>query len=174
MRLARIISGGQTGVDLAALDAALAAGFPCGGWVPRGCFNEDGPIDPRYPVKETDSRKLALRTEWNVRDSDATLILSRGALNGGSALTWRLVQRYAKPCLHVDLAEVSPEGAVGRITRWLDDIDGAVLNVAGPRRSHDAEIYALAYRVIEALLAWRRVDDQAVFTQPGSTSVPAP
>ena len=67
LKLARIISGGQTGVDLAALDAAIAAGFPCGGWIPRGRFNEDGPIDPRYPVTETTSRKLALRTEWNVR-----------------------------------------------------------------------------------------------------------
>ncbi len=155
MRLARVISGGQTGVDLAALDAAVAVGLPCGGWVPRGRFNEDGPIDPRYPVQETDSRKLARRTEWNVCDADATLILSRGALSGGSALTQRLAQRYAKPCLHADLAALSPEEAVARISRWLDVIECAVLNVAGPRRSNDAEIYTLAYRVIEALLVQR-------------------
>ena len=156
MRLARIISGAQTGVDLAALDAALAADFPCGGWVPRGRFNEDGPIDPRYPVKETDSRRLAQRTEWNVRDSDATLILSRGPLSGGSALTARLAERYAKPCLHVDLAGLSLAEAVDRITHWLSAVDGTVLNAAGPRRSNDTEIYALAYRVIAALLAKRR------------------
>src|SRR6185312_6035129 len=155
MRLARIISGGQTGVDLAALDAALAAGFPCGGWVPRGRFNEEGPIDARYPVEETDSRKLALRTEWNVRDADATLILSRGALSGGSALTQRLAQHYGKPCLHADLAALSPDDVVSRIEPWLNEIDGAVLNVAGPRASNDAEIYGLAYRVIAALLARR-------------------
>jgi len=155
MRLARIVSGGQTGVDIAALDAALAVGFPCGGWVPRGRFNEDGPIDPRYPVEETDSRKLALRTEWNVRDADATLILSRGKLSGGSALTQRLAQRYGKPCLHADLAALSPDDAVSRIEPWLNEIDGAVLNVAGPRASTDAEIYGLAYRVIAALLARR-------------------
>ena len=153
MRLARIVSSGQTGVDLAALDAALAAGFPCGGWVPRGRYNEDGPIDPRYPVQETDRRKLAQRTEWNVRDSDATLILSRGALTGGSALTEKLARQYVKPCLHVDLAALSPEDAIDRITLWLNAIDGAVLNIAGPRRSNDPEIYALAYRVTEALLA---------------------
>jgi hypothetical protein len=156
MELARIVSGGQTGADLAALDAALAAGFPCGGWVPRGRFNEDGPLDARYPVRETDRRKLAQRTEWNVRDSDATLILSRGALTGGSALTEKLAQRYAKPCLHLDLAALSPEEAIARITQWLAGVDGTVLNVAGPRRSNDPEIYALAYRLIEALLARSR------------------
>ena len=123
--------------------------------MPRGRFNEDGPIDPRYPVQETDSRKLALRTEWNVRDADATLILSRGRLSGGSVLTQRLAKRHAKPCLHVDLAAVSTGEAVNGIGRWLDEIDSAVLNVAGPRRSNDADIYALAYRVIEALLAQR-------------------
>jgi len=153
MRLARIISGGQTGVDLAALDAALAAGFPCGGWVPRGRCNEDGPLDPRYPVKETDSRKLARRTEMNVRDSDATLILSRGALSGGSALTEKLAQRHAKPCLHVDLGALSPEEAIERTRSWLAGIDGTVLNIAGPLCSSDAEVYALARRVIEALIS---------------------
>ncbi len=123
--------------------------------MPRGRFNEDGAIDARYPVTETASRKLALRTEWNVRDSDATLILSRGSLSGGSALTERLAKRYGKPCLHVDLTLLSPEDSVARIAAWLDDIDGAVLNVAGPRRSNDLEVYALAYRVIEGLLAQR-------------------
>jgi hypothetical protein len=156
MRLARIVSGGQTGVDLAALDAALASAFPCGGWVPRGRFNEDGAIDSRYPVKESASRKLAQRTEWNVRDSDATLILSRGVLSGGSALTARLAERYARPCLHIDLAAVSAGQATGHIERWLGDIDGTVLNVAGSRNSNDPEIYALAFRVIETLLARRR------------------
>jgi hypothetical protein len=106
-------------------------------------------------VKETDSRKLALRTAWNVRDSDATLILSRGKLSGGSALTERLAKRDAKPCLRVDLAVLSPEKAIDFVLRWLGDVDGTVLNVAGPRRSNDAEIYALAYRVIEGLLAQR-------------------
>jgi hypothetical protein len=123
--------------------------------VPRGRFNEDGPIDPRYPVTETVSRKLALRTEWNVRDSDATLILSRGLLSGGSALTEQLAKRYAKPCVHIDLAVSSPEDGVARIVAWLDNVDGAILNVAGPRRSNDSEIYALAYRVVEGLLAQR-------------------
>ena len=155
MRIARLVSGAQTGVDMAALDAALAIGIPCGGWVPRGRFNEDGPIPARYPVAETTRRKLAQRTEWNVRDSDATLILSRGALSGGSALTRRLAQRYAKRCLVIDLAAATAEEAVGQISSWLEMVEGSVLNVAGPRRSSDPGIYALAYPVIEAVLKAR-------------------
>ena len=152
MRIARIVSGGQTGADLAALDAALAIGVPCGGWVPRGRFNEDGLIAPHYPVRETGSPRPARRTARNVRDSDATLILSRGPLTGGSALTERLAREQAKPCLHVDLAAVPSDAAPARILAWLATLDGATLNVAGPRRSNDPEIYDIAYRVIAAVL----------------------
>jgi putative molybdenum carrier protein len=152
MRIARIVSGGQTGVDLAALDAALASGVLCGGWVPRGRFNEDGLIAAHYPVKETRSAELAQRTQWNVRDSDATLILARGPLAGGSTLTERLAREQGKPCLHVDLAAVPSDAAPARILRWLATLDGTTLNVAGPRRSNDPEIYDIAYRVIAAVL----------------------
>ena len=153
MRIARIVSGGQTGVDLAALDAALALGIPCGGWVPRGRFNEDGLIALRYPVRETSSPRSAQRTARNVRDSDATLILARGPLTGGSALTERLAREHAKPCLHLDLAAVPGDAAPARILAWLAPLDGATLNVAGPRRSNDPEIYDIAYRVIATVLA---------------------
>lgn len=152
MRIARIVSGGQTGVDMAALDAALAIGVPCGGWVPRGRFNEDGVIAPHYPVREARSSNPAQRTEWNVRDADATLILSRGPLGGGSALTERLAREQAKPCLHIDLAAVPSDAAAARILAWLSGLEGATLNVAGPRRSNDAGIYAIAHHVIEAVL----------------------
>jgi hypothetical protein len=153
MRIARIVSGGQTGVDLAALDAALALGIPCGGWVPRGRFNEDGLIALHYPVQEASSPRPAQRTARNVRDSDATLILARGPLAGGSALTERLAREQAKPCLHLDLAEVPSDAAPARILAWLEALDGATLNVAGPRRSNDPEIYDIAYRVIATVLA---------------------
>jgi len=152
MRIARIVSGGQTGVDIAALDAAMAIGVPCGGWVPRGRINENGVIAPRYPVRETSSAKPAPRTARNVRDSDATLILSRGPLAGGSALTEHLAREQAKPCLHVDLAAVPSDAAPARVLAWLSDLKGTTLNVAGPRHSNDPEIYGIAYRLIEAVL----------------------
>src|SRR5512132_1315628 len=90
LRLVRIVSGGQTGVDRAALDAAMAFGLACGGWVPRGRRAEDGAVPPRYPMRETRGYTYAERTRRNVRDSDGTLILTRGRPTGGTALTGRL------------------------------------------------------------------------------------
>jgi hypothetical protein len=121
--------------------------------VPRGRFNEDGVIALHYPVRETSRPRPAQRTARNVRDSDATLILARGPLTGGSALTERLAREHAKPCLHLDLAAVPGDAAPARILAWLAPLDGATLNVAGPRRSNDPEMYDIAYRVIAAVLS---------------------
>jgi putative molybdenum carrier protein len=128
----RVVSGGQTGVDRAALDAARAAGLPCGGWCPRGRLAEDGPIDTAYPLVETPSADYAQRTEWNVRDSDGTLVVARGRPTGGTALTMNLARRYGKPLLVVDLSRnPSPE----QVSRWVQARAIATLNVAGPRES---------------------------------------
>ena len=100
----RIVSGGQTGCDRAAFDAALELGIPLGGWVPRGRLDEDGVIPVRYPnLREAESADPAVRTECNVRDSDATLLISHGPLVGGSALTARLADQMGRPHLHLDL-----------------------------------------------------------------------
>src|SRR4051794_16307480 len=101
--LKKIISGGQTGVDRAALDVALELDLPCGGWCPRGRRSEDGAIPDRYPLSETPSEEYPERTEWNVRDSDGTLILTRGTPDRGTALTQRLANRHRKPLFVVDL-----------------------------------------------------------------------
>src|SRR5262245_10154727 len=116
----RIVSGGQTGADRAALDFALANGIHTGGWVPRGRLAEDGRIPDRYPgLFETESDDPAVRTARNVRDSDATLILSHGPLCGGSLRTLEEAGRARKPVLHLDLADGDLAAAGARLRRWL-------------------------------------------------------
>jgi Circularly permutated YpsA SLOG family len=148
--LRRIVSGGQSGVDRAALDAARALGIPAGGWCPRGRIAEDGCIRRRYRLVETPSRGYAQRTEWNVRDSDATLIVNRGRLDGGTLLTVQLAQRHRKPVFVVQLGR--------RLRRaqwraWLARSRVRVLNVAGPRESKRPGIYREARAVLSVLLA---------------------
>jgi hypothetical protein len=142
-----ILSGGQTGVDRAALDVALALGLPCGGWCPRGRRAEDGPIDARYPLRETKSSRYPPRTARNVQDADATLILTRGAPDGGTALTARLAERRGKPCLVVDL---SGPVSVKALRAWLTRHRVRVLNVAGPRESSQPGIYEQASAFLQA------------------------
>ena len=150
----RIVSGAQTGADRAALDAALELGLPCGGWVPRGRWAEDGPVSTDYPnLEETPSRKVSVRTEWNVRDSDATLIVSHGPLTGGSALTQDLARKWKRPALHLDLAALDPESARRRLCAWLDAIRPGTLNVAGPRASRDPEVYEATRALLRAALS---------------------
>ncbi|MBI1918007.1 MAG: putative molybdenum carrier protein [Planctomycetes bacterium] len=144
----KIVSGGQTGVDRAALDVALELGLPCGGWCPQGRRGEDGCIDPRYPLQETPWDGYPQRTEWNVRDSDGTLILTCGEPDRGTALTVELVQRKKKPYLVVDL---SGEVDVKVLRAWAEGNGVRVLNVAGPRESSSPGIYDRAAEVLRRL-----------------------
>jgi len=146
----RLISGGQTGVDRAALDAALALGISCGGWCPRGRRAEDGPIDARYPLQETPSADYAQRTEWNVRDSDGTLVLTRGEPRGGTALTLDFARSLGRPTLVLDLARAPDADAV---RDWLQRERIRVLNVAGPRESVAPGIHEDALGLLRASLA---------------------
>lgn len=148
-RLVRIISGGQTGVDRAALDVAMARGLACGGWVPRGRRAEDGCLPLRYPMRESRRNSYGERTRLNVRDADGTLILTRGRPIGGTALTAVLAQRLGKPYLLVDL-ENAPNPAT--INQWIDERGIRVLNVAGPRESTCPGIYGQAAALLDMLL----------------------
>ncbi len=149
-RLQRVVAGGQTGVDRAALDAARERGLPIGGWCPRGRRAEDGAIPDHYPLKETDSAEYAVRTEANVRDSDGTLILTRGEPDGGTALTAALARRLGRPLCVVDLEGPAP---MAPVQAWLARHRIRVLNVAGPRESRQPGIQAQARRWLAALLA---------------------
>jgi len=152
-----MVSGGQTGVDRAALDAALAHGLAVGGWCPRGRRAEDGAIPECYPLTETDSRDYADRTRANVRNSDGSLILGWGTLTGGTRLTAECARAQAKPCLIVDLtAAAQDDGAVARVGGWIASHGIRTLNVAGPRASEAPDAYAAAFAFVAALLAVRR------------------
>jgi hypothetical protein len=138
--VSKIVSGGQTGVDRAALDVALALGLDCGGWCPLGRRAEDGPIPGRYPLRQCESPEYAERTRLNVRDSDATLVVCTGQPMGGSALTKRLAGELGRPVLVID-----PDAADtrSRFGEWIG-AGVAVLNVAGPRESTEPGIYGRA------------------------------
>lgn len=154
MAISKITSGGQTGVDRAALDTALTLGLECGGWCPRGRRAEDGPIPDRYPLVETPTGRYSQRTAWNVRDSDATLILTRGRPKRGTALTIRWANRIHKPCLVVDLA-ADADPSIGRA--WTREHGIRVLNVAGPRESETPGIYEQAQKWLRQFLEACRV-----------------
>ena len=152
----RLVSGGQTGVDRGALDAALEAGVPTGGWCPKGRLAEDGEIDMRYPLRETESADYLARTEANVRDSDGTLILVEDtALTGGTAATKRFAQRLGKPCLVGSVGDRS-QAALKSICDWLEANAVATLNVAGPRESGAPGIEAKARALMLTLLSAQR------------------
>ena len=146
----RIVSGGQTGVDRAALDVAAELGIPCGGWCPRGRRAEDGAIAPDYPLTETPSQLYVQRTQWNVRDSDVTLVLLRGAPEGGTLLTIHHAERVTRPHRIVDLYGAR---RIAPIVLWLESNSVAVLNIAGPRESKNPGIYDLARDFLRELLA---------------------
>lgn len=147
--LKKIISGGQTGVDRAALDVAIIFNFTCGGWCPKGRKAEDGPIDDRYPLKETPSEDYAQRTEWNVRDADATLILAWGKTTGGTAQTVDLAKEKNK--LHI-IVDLSLDPDVSAMVDWVNKNRIHTLNVAGPRESKHLGIYDAAFTFIEKLM----------------------
>ena len=151
--LERIVSGGQTGADRAALDVAIEVGIPHGGWCPRGRRAEDGAIDKRYQLCETDSADYRVRTEKNVLDSDATVVITRGAPTGGSALTLRLARRHKKRLLHIDL-DGGFEAAVLALAAVFAEV--AVVNIAGPRESTTPGIGTDVKRLLRATLATTR------------------
>lgn len=151
-RLVKIISGGQTGADRAALDFALLHNFPHGGWCPQGRLAEDGAIDQRYRLKETPSPAYAQRTEWNVRDSDGTVIFTSAVqLAGGSLLTQEFARRHGKPCLHLARHDrrLSPAQL---LHQFLLEHHIHVVNIAGPRFSFDPAVVDYVHAVLEAAL----------------------
>ncbi len=148
----KIISGGQTGADQGALDAALELGHPCGGWCPRGRRSEAGPISQRYPVTEHSSESYQVRTEANIIDSDGTLVFTCGEPTGGTKETIDLAQEHGKPCFILDLEKSGPTSDLGIIRKWGEENQVTVLNVAGPRESKNPGISARVKQTILQIL----------------------
>lgn len=147
-----IFSGGQTGVDRAALDFAIGRGISHGGWCPRGRVAEDGPIGPRYQLQETPSGTYAQRTEWNVRDTDATLVLSPSrATSGGTLLTIETAHSMNKPLLHLT-ADQPTEASAAALCGFLDVYRVQQLNVAGPRESQAPGVSQFVHELLSLAL----------------------
>jgi hypothetical protein len=152
-RLLKIVSGGQTGVDRAALDAAIEHGVPCGGWCPEGRLAEDGLIPDRYPLQELQGGSYRERTRQNVLDSDGTVIFYFGRPKGGTEATLLFCIKKDKPYQLIDAGEIPPDRAAELIRTFISELDIAVLNVAGPRASEEPRAYPYVFEVIGAVVS---------------------
>ena len=146
----KIISGGQTGADRAALDVAIELGIEYSGSIPKGKLAEDGIIDlEKYPnLQELKQGNYLARTRKNVEDSDATLAITDGKLTGGTKKTIEIAKECCKPYLYINLKTVTNEEAVREILEWLNKFKPNILNVAGPRESGSPGIYLKVYDVL--------------------------
>jgi hypothetical protein len=157
--LKKIISGGQTGADRAALDVAIKLGVPHGGWIPKGRLTEEGSLPQRYQLQEMPTESYRLRTEQNVIDSDGTLIVARGKLTGGSDYTREMALKHKKQLLYVDLDTYEPTDASSLIASWIRMQRIEILNVAGPKASKDPTIYAAVQKILEPAIEIHNAQD---------------
>jgi hypothetical protein len=148
----KIISGGQTGVDRAALDVALKHGIKCGGWCPAGRVDEFGRIPSRYPLKELEHGSFAERTLQNVKDSNGTIIIYFAQLGGGTEFTVECCQQLQRPHKLIDAAKISAEDGAQLVANLVREHKIEILNVAGPRQSEWPGGYEYAFRALEIFL----------------------
>ncbi len=159
MTIKKIISGGQTGADQAALDVAIKLGIPHGGWIPKNRKAGDGIIPEKYQLNEMPFTSHTGRTEKNVLESDATLIISYGELTGGPALTRKLAMKNGRNWLHVDLNMTPAVQAVSIISSWIRLNEINILNVTGPRAIKEPKIYQDTMNLLEKALCVNLIKD---------------
>ena len=150
-----IVSGGQTGADRAALDWAIERGIEHGGWCPLGRRAEDGVIAAHYRLRETPTDRYEQRTQWNVRDSDGTVILTLAAtLTGGSRTTAEWAEALGRPHIHVS-READGDAAADAVRRFVETHRIRVLNVAGPRASGEPDVGDFVRSTLDRALGTR-------------------
>ncbi|RLC23375.1 MAG: hypothetical protein DRH93_07475 [Deltaproteobacteria bacterium] len=150
--LKKIISGGQTGADRAALDVAIKFNIEHGGWIPKGRRTEEGPLPSKYQLDEMDTNDYRQRTKQNIIDSHGTVIISRGNLTGGSKLTQSFAKVVGKPNCYIDLLNTDEFEASIILKSFILENGIKILNVAGPRMSHNPGIYMDVKTILEILL----------------------
>lgn len=158
MFVTKVISGGQTGVDQAALAVAIQCGIEHGGWCPQGRLCETGTIPEEYRLSETESSHYAVRTEQNVLDSDGTLVLYQGQLTRGTALTVKFLERHQKTHFLLNFDAPVGDAELLEIQAWLLKGRVGVLNVAGPRASTNPEMGRLSFDFLLKLFDLLRGD----------------
>ena len=164
--IAKIISGAQTGADRAGLDVAIRHGFPHGGWCPKGRKAEDGPIGGQYQLVETPSANYLQRTEWNVRDSDGTVVFTRAKeVTGGSLRTIKFAEKHGKPCIHIWCGLSYLPNQI--LNGFVRENGIKVLNVAGSRESKEPGIWQFTYQAIENAFFWGNLHPSMVGGPPG-------
>ena len=154
----KIISGGQTGAERAALDVAIKFNIPHGGWIPKGRKTEDGRLPDRYQLQEMPTSGYPSRTEQNVLDADGILIFSRGEPTGGTRHTRIAALKHRKHLLHIDLNIPTSYDAASLILSWIKLQNIKTLNVAGPRASKDGKIYGDVFRILEMAYVIQKVE----------------
>lgn len=164
----KIISGGQTGADRAALDVAIGLGIAHGGWIPKGRITEDGVLDDKYRLQEMETPIYNRRTEQNVIDSGGTLIISHGKLTGGSHYTREMAIQHNRPWLHIDLNKTIAFQAAKKLRTWIAEKKIKVLNVAGPRASKDPDIYKVTADILETAFYLDLIDETIMDSPPSS------
>ena len=163
----KIISGGQTGADRAALDVAIRLGIPHGGWIPKGRLTEKGPLPQKYRLQEMPTDSYPARTEQNVIDSDGTLIIGRGKLTGGTDYTRHMTLKHKKQLLGIDLDQIGLYDAASLVASWIKMRRIAILNVAGPRASEDRQIYSDVITILQRAIRILRDEEGQSGTKPG-------
>ena len=157
----KIISGGQTGADRGAIDAAIKYCFLYGGWIPKGQLTENGTLPDEYKLKEMPTKNYPARTEKNVLASDGTAIITHGKLTGGSALTKKLAKKHKRPYLHINLNETPTFLASSKINALINENNIEVLNAAGSRASKDPQIYEDTKYIIQGVILLQLVNARA-------------